>query len=158
MTAAAAAPVVRVQVTPFDAGAEMMAVGEGDSAVGGVASFLGRVRDLGDGPALQALELEHYPGMTERELTRIAEEAMTRFRLQACRVIHRVGRLTPGEPIVLVVTAAAHRQAAFEGCQFLMDWLKTRAPFWKREITAEGSTWVAARSSDDHAAARWQET
>ena len=144
---------IRVQTEDFDIGAEVAALTQGRRDIGAVVTFSGTVRDkTGD---LVALELEHYPGMTEKELTRIEAEAQTRWPLEASLIVHRVGRLLPGENIVLVVTASAHRQAAFEAAEFLMDYLKTRAPFWKREETADGGDWVDARDSDDIAAARW---
>jgi molybdopterin synthase catalytic subunit len=146
-------PTIRVQEAPFDLGAETTALLAGRQDVGGLASFLGVCR--GDG-GLTAMVLEHYPGMTERALTRIADEASARWPLTGCTVIHRVGRLMPGDPIVLVLTASAHRQAALESCAFLIDWLKTKAPFWKREEFAGGdSRWVAAKAEDDAAAAKW---
>ena len=148
-----ATPTVRVQEAAFDPGAETTALHAGRGDVGGLASFLGICR--GDG-GLTAMVLEHYPGMTERALTRIAEEACARWPLTGCTVIHRHGRLVPGDPIVLVLTASAHRVAALESCAFLIDWLKTRAPFWKREEFADGDArWVEAKSEDDQAAARW---
>ena len=144
---------IRVQTEDFDIGAEVAALSKDRHDIGAVVTFSGTVRDkTGD---LVALELEHYPGMTEKELARIEEEAQGRWPLEASLIVHRVGRLLPGENIVLVVTASAHRQAAFEAAEFLMDYLKTRAPFWKREETASGGDWVDARDSDDTAAARW---
>lgn len=144
---------VRVQEAPFDAGAETAALTAGRTDVGGVASFLGVCRS-DDG--LDAMVLEHYPGMTERAIERIAAEAEGRWPLTGCTVIHRVGRILPGEPIVLVLTASSHRAAALESCAFLIDWLKTKAPFWKREEFAGGTErWVEARAEDDAAAARW---
>ncbi|MGK7862770.1 molybdenum cofactor biosynthesis protein MoaE [Falsiroseomonas sp. E2-1-a4] len=144
---------VRVQETPFDLGAESAALTDGRDDIGGLASFVGLCR-ADDG--LAALVLEHYPGMTERALQKIAEEAWARWPLTGCTVIHRVGRLVPGAPIVLVLTASAHRAAALEACAFLIDWLKTSAPFWKREEFAGGdSRWVEAKAADDAAAARW---
>ncbi|NMJ43884.1 molybdenum cofactor biosynthesis protein MoaE [Roseomonas sp. JC162] len=144
---------VLVQAAPFDAGAETAALTAGRTDVGGVASFLGACRS-DDG--LEAMVLEHYPGMTERAIERIAEEAEGRWPLTGCTVIHRVGRILPGEPIVLVLTASSHRAAALESCAFLIDWLKTKAPFWKREEFAGGAErWVEARAEDDAAAARW---
>jgi molybdopterin synthase catalytic subunit len=144
---------VRVQEAPFDLAAETAALTAGREDVGGIASFLGVCR--GDG-GLSAMVLEHYPAMTERALARIAAEAESRWPLTGCTVIHRVGRLVPGDPIVLVLTASAHRAAALDSCAFLIDWLKTRAPFWKREEFADGRTrWVEARAEDDEAAARW---
>ena len=146
-------PRVAIQEAPFDLAAESAALTAGRTDVGGVASFVGICR-ADDG--LAAMVLEHYPGMTERAIARIAAEAETRWPLAGCTVIHRVGRILPGEPIVLVLTASAHRVAALESCAFLIDWLKTRAPFWKREEFADGrSRWVAAKAEDDAIAARW---
>lgn len=147
---------IRVQREDFDAGAEIAALSDGDTAIGGVAAFIGLVRDVAGGEAVSAMTLEHYPGMTEKQLARVEAEARERWPLQASLVIHRYGRLAPGDRIVLVVTASAHRAAALESCQFLIDWLKTRAPFWKREETPDGARWVAARASDAAAAGRWQ--
>jgi molybdopterin synthase catalytic subunit len=148
-----ATPRVSVQDAPFDTGAEIAALSEGRVDVGGLASFIGICRADG---GLSAMVLEHYPGMTERALTRIAGEACARWPLTGCTVIHRHGRLLPGDPIVLVLTASAHRVAALESCAFLIDWLKTRAPFWKREEFADGAArWVEAKAEDDDAAARW---
>jgi molybdopterin synthase catalytic subunit len=147
-------PTIRVQEAPFDLGAETAALLAGRTDIGGLASFLGVCR--GD-DGLAAMVLEHYPGMTERALSRIAEEACARWPLTGCTVIHRVGRLVPGDPIVLVLTASPHRAAALESCAFLIDWLKTKAPFWKREEFAGGeSRWVEAKAEDDAAAAKWQ--
>jgi molybdopterin synthase catalytic subunit len=147
-------PTVRVQEAPFDIAAETAALSAGRSDVGGIASFIGICRADG---GLSRMVLEHYPGMTERAIARIAAEAAARWPLTGCTVIHRVGPLTPGEGIVLVLTASAHRTAALEACAFLIDWLKTRAPFWKREEFAGGEArWVAARASDDETAARWE--
>ena len=151
-------PRVLVQHAPFDAGAELAALsvptGGGHHEVGGLGCFVGMVRDAGG--RLLAMTLEHYPGMTERALSAIAAEAAARWPLLGCTVIHRVGRLLPGEAIVLVATASAHRQAALDSTAFLIDWLKTRAPFWKQEHFADGtSTWVAARETDEAAADRW---
>ncbi|MCE2922326.1 MAG: molybdenum cofactor biosynthesis protein MoaE [Roseomonas sp.] len=144
---------IQVQEALFDVAAESAALTAGRTDVGGVASFLGVCR--GD-DGLAAMVLEHYPGMTERALGRIAAEAEARWPLTGCTVIHRVGRILPGEPIVLVLTASAHRAAALESCAFLIDWLKTKAPFWKREEFADGDArWVAAKNEDDAAAARW---
>ena len=146
-----AAALVAVRAEPFDVAAEMHALTA--SGVGGLGCFVGVVR--GDG-RLSALVLEHYPGMTERAITRIADEAVRRFDLLGCTVIHRVGRLAVGEPIVLVLAAAAHRGAALDATAFLIDWLKTRAPFWKREEFVDGShAWVEAREADEAAAGRW---
>lgn len=146
---------VVIQTADFDAGAEIAALRAGDAAVGAVAAFIGTVRDRNDGQGVSAMELEHYPGMTERAIESMIDEAMTRFDLRAARVIHRVGPLRPTDQIVLVAVTSAHRGAAFQGCEFLMDYLKTQAPFWKKETTPEGSRWVDARSSDDAALARW---
>ena len=147
-------PRISVQDAPFDLGAESAALTAGREDVGGVASFVGLCR-ADDG--LQALVLEHYPGMTERAIAGIAAEACARWPLSGCTVVHRVGRIHPGEPIVLVLTASAHRAAALESCAFLIDWLKTGAPFWKREEFADGrgERWVEAKAEDDAAAARW---
>ena len=146
---------VRVQAEVFDVGVELARFTAGRTDIGAVASFTGLVRDRHDGEIVTAMTLEHYPGMTERELKRIEAEARARWPLDDCLIVHRYGRMLPGEPIVLVLTASAHRAAAFEACAFLMDWLKTRAPFWKLEETSEGERWVEARASDDEAAARW---
>ena len=144
---------ILVQEALFDMATESAALTAGRTDIGGVASFLGVCR--GD-DALAAMVLEHYPGMTERALGRIVAEAEARWPLTGCTVIHRVGRILPGEPIVLVLTASAHRAAALESCAFLIDWLKTKAPFWKREEFADGDArWVAAKNEDDAAAARW---
>lgn len=147
---------IRVQQEDFDPGAEMAALTAGNTAIGGVASFIGLVRDMADGDGVSAMTLEHYPGMTERRLKEIDDEAHKRWPLAASLIIHRYGRLEPGERIVIVATASAHRQAALESCAFLIDWLKTQAPFWKLEDTGEGERWVEARASDDAAAARWR--
>lgn len=150
---------IRVQREPFDVGREIAALTEGNSRIGGVASFVGLVRDMageGEPGRIRAMTLEHYPGMTERQLEAVEREARARWPLDACLIVHRYGRLEPGEGIVLVVTAAAHRQAAFESCAFLMDWLKTKAPFWKLEETDAGEDWVEAKESDDRAADRWR--
>jgi molybdopterin synthase catalytic subunit len=151
--------VIKVQREDFDVGAELAALTRGNRGVGGVASFVGLVRDVvGQGPSAQtigAMTLEHYPGMTEKMLGKIEAEARARWALEACLIVHRFGRLEPGDRIVLVATASAHRQAALEACAFLIDWLKTKAPFWKLEESASGTEWVAARASDDQAAARW---
>ncbi len=146
---------IRVQRESFDVGREIAALTAGNTRIGGVASFVGLVRDLG---GLSAMTLEHYPGMTERQLERIDAEAHRRWPLEASLIVHRYGRLELGEPIVLTITASAHRQAAFDSCNFLMDWLKTEAPFWKREEGADGARWVAARGDDDAARDRWRET
>lgn len=146
---------IRVQREDFDIGAEIAALTDGNHAIGGVASFTGLVRDMAGNAEIGAMTLEHYPGMTEKALAKIEAEAQERWPLQASLIIHRYGRLEPGDRIVLVVTASAHRQAAFESAMFLMDYLKTQAPFWKLEETGESAHWVDARESDDHALARW---
>jgi molybdopterin synthase catalytic subunit len=146
---------VRVQREDFDVGAEMDALVRGATDIGAVASFVGLVRDSNDGSAVSAMTLEHYPGMTERALDEIIAEARGRWRIDRVLVIHRYGRLVPGDRIVLVVVTGAHRGDAFAACEFVMDYLKTRAPFWKKETTARGERWVEARVSDDTAAARW---
>jgi len=148
-------PVIRVQREDFDIGAEIAAVSRGRRDVGAVVSFTGLCRD--EGGALAALELEHYPGMAEAEIARIARQAVDRWPLQAVTVIHRYGRIEPGANIVLVVTASPHRQAAFEAASFLMDFLKSNAPFWKKERRADGSEgdWVEAKESDLEALGRW---
>jgi molybdopterin synthase catalytic subunit len=146
---------IRVQREDFDVGAELAALTRGKTGIGGVASFIGLVRDIAGERAIGAMTLEHYPGMTERQLGEIEQEALQRWPLDAVLIIHRYGRLEPGERIVLVATASAHRQAAFDACQFLIDWLKTKAPFWKLEETPEGPRWVEAQASDDEAASRW---
>ena len=148
---------IRVQAEDFDIGTEMADIAARSTEIGGIASFVGVVRDMAGGAGTSAMTLEHYPGMTERMLREIDEEACRRWPLEASLVIHRYGRLEPGDRIVLVVTASAHRAAALESCAFLIDWLKTKAPFWKLEETPGGARWVEARSSDDEAAARWEE-
>ncbi len=148
---------VSIQTADFDLSAEVARLRAGDGGVGAVASFIGTVRDRhGSGPAeVSAMELEHYPGMTERSIEAMIDAALARFELRAVRVIHRVGRLLPGEQIVLVAVSSAHRGESFQGCEFLMDYLKTQAPFWKKETTPGGARWVDARVADDAAAARW---
>jgi molybdopterin synthase catalytic subunit len=146
---------IRIQQQPFDAGAELQALRAGRSDIGGTVMFLGSVRDFSGGADVRAMMLEHYPGMTERALAEIEAEALSRWPIDASLIIHRHGRLEPGEDIVLVITASAHREAAFEACHFLIDWLKTKAPFWKLEEGSEGANWVEAKDSDDDAAARW---
>jgi molybdopterin synthase catalytic subunit len=146
---------VRVQTADFDIGAEIAAMRRGNPKVGAVASFVGVVRDLNDGGQVAEMTLEHYPGMTEKALEKIVAEARSRWEIYDALVVHRVGTLKPSDQIVLVVVTGAHRGEAFEACEFLMDYLKTRAPFWKKEATPEGSRWVDARESDDAAADRW---
>lgn len=147
--------IVRVQAADFDLGAEVAALRAGKPGVGAVAAFVGTVRDVNDGSGVSTLTLEHYPGMTERALERIAEQAHARFRIEDCLIVHRVGLLQPLDQIVLVAVTSAHRGDAFDACAFVMDYLKTQAPFWKRERTPEGERWVEARATDDEAAARW---
>jgi molybdopterin synthase catalytic subunit len=146
---------IRVQKEDFDVGQELAKLTRGNHAIGGVAVFVGLVRDMAAGSGISAMTLEHYPAMTEKMLAEIEEEAKQRWPLEASLVIHRHGRLEPGDQIVMVAAASAHRQTAFEACAFLMDWLKTKAPFWKLEETDQGAQWVDARDSDDAAAARW---
>jgi len=144
-----------VQREDFDVGAELTRLSEGKTAIGGVCVFVGLVREMADTDQVGAMTLEHYPGMTERQLERIDREAHERWPLEDTLIVHRHGRLEPGERIVLVAAASRHRQAAFDACQFLIDWLKTQAPFWKVEETSKGARWVESRASDDNAAARW---
>jgi len=149
---------VRVQTSDFDAGREIAALRVGDARVGAVSSFIGIVREVNEAALVSALTLEHYPGMTEKALEDIVADARARFEILDALVIHRVGELKPTDQIVLVVVTSAHRGEAFEACRFLMDYLKTKAPFWKRESTAAGDRWVETRASDDDAAARWDTT
>nr|WP_255432013.1 molybdopterin synthase catalytic subunit MoaE [Pantoea sp. Ap-967] len=146
---------VRVQEAPFDPGAETNAMHAANVGVGAVVGFVGYVRDFNDGREVAGMFLEHYPGMTEKALGKIVAEAEQRWPLLKVEVLHRIGALEPGEPIVFVGVASAHRQAAFEACNFIMDYLKTRAPFWKKETTQEGPRWVEGRQSDQDAAGRW---
>jgi molybdopterin synthase catalytic subunit len=147
---------VRVQAGDFDVGAEIAAMRKGDPRIGGIASFIGVVRDLNEGETVSEMTLEHYPGMTESALEKIVAEAKSRWDIYDALVVHRVGRLAPTDQIVLVVVTSAHRGEAFQACEFLMDYLKTRAPFWKKEQTRQGARWVEARSADDAAADRWR--
>jgi molybdopterin synthase catalytic subunit len=146
---------VHVQSEDFDAGAEIARLRAGNPAIGAVASFIGLVRDVNDDGRVTTMTLEHYPGMTEKALRAIVEEAKGRWDIIDAIVIHRVGALRPLDQIVLVVVASEHRGDAFAACEFIMDYLKTRAPFWKKEETAEGARWVEGRAKDDEAAARW---
>lgn len=148
---------VSVQQEAFDVAAEMAALSAGNQGIGAIASFVGLVRNTNEDAAVSRMTLEHYPGMTERALEAIVSEAQERWSLQAVRVIHRYGPLQPGEGIVLVLVASAHRGEAFAACEFIMDYLKTRAPFWKKETTGatDEGRWVDARETDDSAAARW---
>jgi len=146
---------VRVQTGDFDVAREIAALRAGDPRVGAVAAFIGLVRDINDAAAVSTLTLEHYPGMTEKALAQIVDEAKSRWSVYDALVVHRVGELKPTDQIVLVVVTGAHRGEAFAACEFIMDYLKTRAPFWKKEQTPAGEHWVEARTSDDDAAARW---
>lgn len=147
---------VRVQTEDFDIGAEIATLAEGRADIGAVVTFTGLVRDMAGDQPISAMELEHYPGMTEKALSAIETEAQDRWPLQGTTIIHRHGPLNPGDRIVLVIAASAHRQAAFEAAAFLMDFLKTRAPFWKKEHTPDGGRWVDARVEDDVATERWR--
>jgi molybdopterin synthase catalytic subunit len=146
---------VRIQESDFDVSSELAALRAGDKRVGAVATFIGVVRDLNDASQVSALTLEHYPGMTEKALAQIVDDAKQRWDIFDALVIHRVGPLKPGDQIVLVAVTSAHRGESFAACQFIMDYLKTRAPFWKKEETPEGERWIEARASDEDAAARW---
>ncbi|HLJ63933.1 MAG TPA: molybdenum cofactor biosynthesis protein MoaE [Stellaceae bacterium] len=146
---------IRVQREDFDVGAELASLTSGRHGIGGVTLFVGLVRDMAGEERIGAMTLEHYPGMTERELEAIEKEAHERWPLDASLIIHRFGRLEPGDRIVLVAAASPHREAAFDACHFLIDWLKTKAPFWKLEETPTGPRWVDAKASDDAAARRW---
>jgi molybdopterin synthase catalytic subunit len=149
-------PEVSIQQAPFDTGAVIERLCSGDPGVGAVATFVGVCRDMNDGSGVSDMTLEHYPGMTESAIKAIIDEASKRWSLRACEVVHRVGRLAPTEPIVLVAVASAHRGDAFAACEFIMDLLKTEAPFWKKETTPQGERWVDARASDSRAADRWR--
>jgi len=146
---------IRIQQADFDVAQEIAALSKGRTDIGAVVSFSGICRGSEQGEPIAALTLEHYPGMAEAEIGRHADEALSRWPLQGLTIIHRFGRIAPGENIVLVVTASSHRLAAFEAAEFLMDYLKTSAPFWKREESQKGTSWVEARDHDDDAAARW---
>jgi len=146
---------ITIQSTPFDPAAEQQALRAGNPRIGALVTFLGLMRDLNEGDTVSTMTLEHYPGMTEKALEAIVAEAEQRWELEAVRVIHRVGELAPEEPIVLVAVAGAHRGEAFQACEFIIDYLKTRAPFWKKERTSEGDRWVDARHGDTEAEARW---
>jgi molybdopterin synthase catalytic subunit len=146
---------IRVQQEPFELSAEQESLCRGHPRVGALVSFVGLMRDLNEGKRVSRMTLEHYPGMTEKALTAIAEEAAVRWELVGIRIIHRVGPLEPQDPIVLVAVTSAHRGEAFRACEFLIDYLKTKAPFWKKEVTEDGGHWVDARATDDQAAARW---
>jgi|SRR5205809_7399037 len=146
---------VRVQTEDFDAAREIAALRAGDARVGAVAAFIGLVRDINEAAAVKTLTLEHYPGMTEKALAAIVDEAKSRWDVYDALVVHRIGELKPTDQIVLVAVTSAHRGDAFAACEFIMDYLKTRAPFWKKEHTPAGERWVEARTSDDEKAARW---
>ncbi len=146
---------VSIQTEDFDVNQELAALRAGDPRVGAVCLFLGTVRERNDGSAVSSMELEHYPGMTEKSISMMLDQAKTRFDIYAARVIHRVGLLKPEDQIVMVAVTSAHRGMSFQACEFLMDYLKTQAPFWKKEVTPEGARWVDARVSDDEALARW---
>jgi molybdopterin synthase catalytic subunit len=147
---------VRIQTKDFDAGAEIAALRRGNAKIGAVASFIGLCRDANDGDVVTKMTLEHYPGMTEKALEGIITEAKGRWNIMDALIVHRVGELKPTDQIVLVVVTGAHRGEAFSACEFIMDYLKTRAPFWKKEETPRGARWVEARASDDEAAQRWE--
>ena len=147
---------VRVQLEDFDIGAEVRAMAEANPKIGAIASFIGLVRDLNDEASVASMTLEHYPGMTEKALQDIVVQAKSRWDIIDALVVHRYGTLKPKDQIVLVIVTGSHRGAAFNACEFIMDYLKTGAPFWKKETTAQGQRWVAARDSDDTAAGRWK--
>ena len=147
---------VRVQTEDFDAGREIAELRRGNPAIGAIASFIGVVRDVNDGEAVAEMTLEHYPGMTEKSIVEIIDQAKSRWKMFDALVVHRIGRLSPLDQIVLVVVTGAHRGDAFAACEFIMDYLKTRAPFWKKEQTPDGARWVESRESDDLAAERWR--
>jgi molybdopterin synthase catalytic subunit len=146
---------VSIQTHDFDVSQELAALRAGDARVGAVCSFLGTVRERNEGSSVASMELEHYPGMTEKSISAMLDEAKQRFDIYAARVIHRVGLLHPEDQIVFVAVTSAHRGESFKACEFLMDYLKTQAPFWKKEVTPDGARWVDARVSDDQALARW---
>jgi molybdopterin synthase catalytic subunit len=148
---------IRVQAEPFDIAAEQEGLWRGRPQTGALVTFVGLMRDINGGDRISRMTLEHYPGMTEKALTDIAEEAAGRWDLQGVRILHRVGELRPQDPIVLVAVTSAHRGEAFRACEFLIDYLKTRAPFWKKEIKDDGERWVDARATDNEAAERWRD-
>lgn len=147
---------IRVQAEPFAIAAQQEALHLGHPQVGALVTFVGLMRDMNDGDLVTRMTLEHYPGMTEKALTAIAREAAGRWNLEGIRILHRVGELRPQDPIVLIAVASAHRTDAFRACEFLIDYLKTKAPFWKKEITGEGERWVGSRATDEEAAGRWK--
>ncbi len=146
---------IKVQSEPFDVGEEIARLSKDNTSIGGIVSFVGTVREISDGSAINSMTLEHYPGMTERALEEIEAQAHARWPLEASLIIHRYGKLLPGDGIVLVITASAHRKAAFQSAEYLMDWLKSKAPFWKLEEDDEGGSWVDAREQDNSATKRW---
>jgi len=150
--------VIRIQEADFDLGAEIKEIRKGDLQVGAVVSFVGTVRDLNDGSQLTSMTLEHYPGMTEKALEEIADQAKSRWGIRNTLIIHRIGPMLPEDQIVLVAVTSAHRREAFAACEFIMDYLKTAAPFWKKEVTSEGGRWVDARVADEVAMARWNKS
>lgn len=149
---------IRVQEHDFDPGEEIAKLSEGNTKIGGVCTFVGLVRDFADDGGVATMTLEHYPAMTQKQLEAIEQEAHARWPLDGTVIIHRFGHLEPGDRIVLVAAASAHREAAFEACHFLIDWLKTKAPFWKKEEGPEGARWVEAKQSDDAATQRWNKS
>ena len=149
---------IRVQAEDFDLGVELKKMTADNTSIGGLCSFIGLVRDMADNDTISAMTLEYYPGMTEKALVKIEQEALVRWDLDNTLIIHRYGRMVPGEQIVMVAAASAHREVAFEACHFLIDWLKTKAPFWKLEDTLNRGKWVDARISDDEAASRWNKS
>lgn len=148
---------INVRDKDFDVGAEIAALRGGRTDIGAIAAFIGLMRDFNDGAAVHAMSLEHYPGMTERALSEIAAQASSRWAVDDVVIIHRIGRFEPGDQIVLVLTSARHRGDAFSACEFIMDYLKTKAPFWKKEHTSNGERWVEARASDESARSRWDD-
>lgn len=148
---------IKVQREDFDIGGEISRMTKDSTAIGGLTCFVGLVRDIAGDAKITSMTLEHYPGMTERQLEKLEAEARQRWPLQDVLIVHRYGKLLPGDRIVLVVTASSHREASLQACEFLIDWLKTKAPFWKLEDTDQGEKWVAAREEDDKAAERWKE-
>ncbi|MBT2987579.1 MAG: molybdenum cofactor biosynthesis protein MoaE [gamma proteobacterium symbiont of Ctena orbiculata] len=149
---------VSIRAEPFDPNREVDLLRGSDPSTGAVVTFIGLMRDINEGDRVERLYLEHYPGMTERALQEIVDEANSRWDIQDCRVVHRVGTLLPTDPIVLVAVASRHRKEAFRACEFIIDYLKTKAPFWKKETTAEGERWVDARESDDTATLAWEKS
>lgn len=149
---------VRIQTDDFDVAAELAAIKSSKADVGAIVTFIGMVRDLNDGDIIKTLTLEHYPGMTEKSLSAIEQEAKARWKINQSLIIHRFGTLKPNDQIVLVAVTSPHRAEAFSACEFIMDYLKTKAPFWKKEATSQGERWVEAKSSDDEAQARWKQS